>query len=176
LKVPGSLAGEQRAQFEETFLEEGRILHRLSKMHAGIAQALDVGAATSPSGVWTPYLVLEWLEGRSLQEELDERRARGSGMYTVAPRSRPLPHPMSPRAPRGSLRLPASSSSCPSQSWPSVPSSGSDSSARPTRPTRPPSLPLPRPPPLHRAQHPIPNLPCCALPPAPSRWAASRDR
>jgi len=84
LKVPGSLAGEQRAQFEETFLEEGRILHRLSKMHAGIAQALDVGAATSPNGVWTPYLVLEWLEGRSLQEELDERRTRGSGMYTVA--------------------------------------------------------------------------------------------
>jgi eukaryotic-like serine/threonine-protein kinase len=84
LKVPSSLAGAQRAQFEETFLEEGRLLHRLSRMHAAIAQALDVGAATSPSGTWTPYLVLEWLEGRSLQEELDMRRADGAPGYSVA--------------------------------------------------------------------------------------------
>ena len=84
LKVPPSLGGAQRAQFEETFLEEGRLLHRLSRMHAAIAQALDVGAATSPSGTWTPYLVLEWLEGRSLQEELDIRRADGVPGYSVA--------------------------------------------------------------------------------------------
>ena len=55
LKVPPNLRGEQRARFEETFLEEGRILHRLSRMHAAIAQALDVGAATSPAGVWTGF-------------------------------------------------------------------------------------------------------------------------
>ena len=83
LKVPPNLAGEQRARFEETFLEEGRLLHRLSRIHAAIAQALDVGAATSPSGIWTPYLVLEWLEGRSLQEELDERRTRGTAVYSL---------------------------------------------------------------------------------------------
>lgn len=66
LKLPASLDGPAREKFHETFLEEGRLLHRLSKGTAGIVQALDVGAAVSPSGAWTPYLVLEWLQGLAL--------------------------------------------------------------------------------------------------------------
>jgi serine/threonine-protein kinase len=84
LKLPGALEGAEREKFHATFLEEGRLLHRLSKGTAGIVQALDVGAAVSPSGVWTPYLVLEWLEGIPLDQDLSQRRARGEGGRSVA--------------------------------------------------------------------------------------------
>ncbi len=79
LKMPASLSPADREKFKESFLDEGRLLHRLSRANAGIAQALDVGTAESPNGIWTPYLVLEWLEGRGLDEELVQRRAAGRG-------------------------------------------------------------------------------------------------
>ncbi len=79
LRVPPTLAEEERDRFFESFLAEGRLLHRLSRSTAGIVQALDVGGAVSPNGVWTPYLVLEWLDGRPLEDELEERRKRGEG-------------------------------------------------------------------------------------------------
>ena len=79
LRVPPTLAEEERERFFESFLAEGRLLHRLSRSTAGITQALDVGGAVSPNGVWTPYLVLEWLEGKPLENELEERRKRGEG-------------------------------------------------------------------------------------------------
>src|SRR4051812_12679157 len=63
LKIPRELSGADRAAFHKPFLEEGKLLHRLSKATASIVQALDVGAAVSPSGTWTPYIVLEWLRG-----------------------------------------------------------------------------------------------------------------
>ena len=81
LKIPSALPPEARDKFRESFLDEGRLLHRLSRANAGIAQALDVGVAMSPSGTWTPYLVLEWLEGRGLDEEISERRANGLGAF-----------------------------------------------------------------------------------------------
>jgi serine/threonine-protein kinase len=84
LKLPAALDGPEREKFHATFLEEGRLLHRLSKATASIVQALDVGAAISPSGVWTPYLVLEWLQGIPLDQDLSERRARGEGGRSLA--------------------------------------------------------------------------------------------
>jgi formylglycine-generating enzyme required for sulfatase activity/serine/threonine protein kinase len=77
LKLPAAIEGTERERFHQNFLAEGRLLHRLSRAHAGIVQALDVGAAVSPSGIWTPFLVLEWLEGCSLERDLSDRRARG---------------------------------------------------------------------------------------------------
>jgi serine/threonine-protein kinase len=38
---------------------------------------------TTPSGAWTPFMVLEWLEGRSLADDLTERRSRGLSGRTV---------------------------------------------------------------------------------------------
>ena len=78
LKIPARIRGEERARFEQGFLEEGRLLHRLSRSCASIVQALDVGTAESPNGTWTPYLVLEWLEGQPLDQYLDGRRAMGA--------------------------------------------------------------------------------------------------
>jgi len=77
LRVPPELSGVERERFFESFLAEGKLQHRLSRMTAGIVQALDVGAAVSPSGAWTPYLVLEWLNGRSLEDDMDERHRLG---------------------------------------------------------------------------------------------------
>src|SRR6185295_18428812 len=84
LKLPREIAGGDREAFHKTFLEEGKLLHRLSRATAGIVQALDVGAAVSPSGTWTPYLVLEWLNGIPLDRDLADRRRSGAGPRSLA--------------------------------------------------------------------------------------------
>ncbi|WP_437874837.1 SUMF1/EgtB/PvdO family nonheme iron enzyme [Sorangium sp. So ce513] len=84
LKQLGSLAPAERASFQRMLLDEGRLLHRLSRADAGIVQALDAGAAVSPSGEWTPYLVLEWLDGAPLDRDIAERRARGEPARPLA--------------------------------------------------------------------------------------------
>ncbi len=79
LKLPARLQGADRDRFLEAFLAEGRLLHQLSRSSTGIVQALDVGAEVSPSGAWTPYLALEWLDGAPLDAELADRARRGVG-------------------------------------------------------------------------------------------------
>lgn len=81
LRLPKLLAEGQRDELLANFRAEARLLHRLSRKTASIVQALDIGAATSPSGSWVPYIVMEWLEGRSLeahfQSYLDEHGPMG---------------------------------------------------------------------------------------------------
>ncbi|XXT15934.1 bifunctional serine/threonine-protein kinase/formylglycine-generating enzyme family protein [Sorangium sp. So ce429] len=84
LKMLGSLPPAEREAFQRMLLNEGRLLHRLSRASAGIVQALDAGAAVSPSGEWTPYLVLEWLDGAPLDRDIAERRARGDAARPLA--------------------------------------------------------------------------------------------
>jgi serine/threonine-protein kinase len=50
------------------------MLLRLSQRTPGIVQALDVGSFMTPWGARVPYLVLEWLDGRTLAEEIQARR------------------------------------------------------------------------------------------------------
>jgi eukaryotic-like serine/threonine-protein kinase len=83
LKLPHALAESQRDVFLEQLRDEGRLLHRLSKATPGIVQALDVGAVTSPSGAWVPYLVLEWLDGETLADHVQRRSARGQGAFSL---------------------------------------------------------------------------------------------
>src|SRR3954468_7906102 len=54
LKVPGQLEEKERAALLEQLRDEGRILHRLSKLTSAIVQALDVGAFTTDAGTWVP--------------------------------------------------------------------------------------------------------------------------
>src|SRR5262245_43086881 len=75
LRLPQSLSAAERERFRETFLGEGRLLHQLSRANAGIVQALDLGAAVSPNKHWTPYLILEWLEGVPLDRDFADRRS-----------------------------------------------------------------------------------------------------
>src|SRR6476620_6597428 len=65
LKIPTTLDDAAREGLLEQLRDEVRILHRLSRTTPAIVQALDVGAVTTPAGVWVPFLVLEWLEGQT---------------------------------------------------------------------------------------------------------------
>ena len=82
LRIPRTLSGAARDEFERNFLAEGRLLHQLSRSTAGIVQALDVGALVSPNKTWTPFIVLEWLDGQSLADNFAERLRTGLGGRT----------------------------------------------------------------------------------------------
>jgi eukaryotic-like serine/threonine-protein kinase len=79
LKLPAGLRGERHEAFCRRFVAEGRFLHRLSRVNANVVQALDVGAEPVEGGEPVPYLVLEWLDGVSLADDLAGRAARGEG-------------------------------------------------------------------------------------------------
>jgi len=57
---------------------EARILASLSERTSAIVQARDFGTIATASDVWAPYLVLEWLEGQTLDAMLEDERARGA--------------------------------------------------------------------------------------------------
>ena len=84
LKIAATMGATQQAAFLASFTEEARLLHRLSKANAGIVQALDVGAVSSPSGLWTPYIVMEWLDGETLEQYVAKRRGQGALGYEAA--------------------------------------------------------------------------------------------
>lgn len=68
---------DQRDDLKNQFIQEGALLTELSSHTASIVQARDVGTYTSPDGQWMPYMVLEWLDGVSLDELLERERASG---------------------------------------------------------------------------------------------------
>ncbi len=59
------------------FKDEAKLLYTLSQASLNIVRSMDFGATTSPNGLWAPYMVLEWLAGKSLADDLTERRRRG---------------------------------------------------------------------------------------------------
>ncbi len=61
----------------EQFVQEGKIMGALSSHSAAIVQARDIGTLTTPDGCWLPYMVLEWLNGRSLDGFLRSGHNRG---------------------------------------------------------------------------------------------------
>ncbi len=66
----------QEALFAK-FRDEAKLLYTLSQESLNIVRAIHYGSLTTPSGLWAPYMVLEWLEGRSLAEDVVDRRQRG---------------------------------------------------------------------------------------------------
>src|SRR5690606_37905087 len=73
----GDLPIDRRKQLVESFIQEGRLLAELSERSAAICQARDVGELTSRGRV-IPYMVLEWLEGQSLEDVIEEERKAGA--------------------------------------------------------------------------------------------------
>ncbi|MBK7399621.1 MAG: serine/threonine protein kinase [Myxococcales bacterium] len=59
---------EARDRLLKDFIQEGALLTELSARSASIVQARDVGTLTTADGAWIPYMVLEWLEGESLED------------------------------------------------------------------------------------------------------------
>jgi len=83
----GDVAAQQRVT--DLFLREARVLFSLT--HPNIVRMYDVGtlAMRAPlvSGAWAPsvpYVVLEMIDGRSLQDEISSRIARGGPHFSAA--------------------------------------------------------------------------------------------
>ena len=73
----GDLPHERRREMVEMFIQEGRLLADLSERTAAIVQARDVGTMIAGDGREMPYMVLEWLEGRSLEQVINDEKAAG---------------------------------------------------------------------------------------------------
>lgn len=71
-------AGASQERLMERFLLEGALLTELSSLTANIVQARDVGVLVRPNGVGHMYIVLEWLEGRTLKALLSEEKEGGA--------------------------------------------------------------------------------------------------
>jgi len=81
IKVFKALAGfgeEEHQRLLDGFINEGALLADLSERSAAICQARDVGVLTTNRGQRVPYMVLEWLEGETL--EAVEAREKAAGM------------------------------------------------------------------------------------------------
>jgi serine/threonine protein kinase len=78
LKLPPSLGSALVETFVRRFRDESRLHYKLSQGHLHIARSIASGTTVSPAtSALVPYTVLEWLEGRSLAQEFEERHARG---------------------------------------------------------------------------------------------------
>ena len=83
LKLPPSVSPPLVDTFVKRFRDESRILYRLSQGNLNIVRSMAAGTWQAPTGLLVPYMILEWLEGRSLANELTIRR-------TVGQQGRPL--------------------------------------------------------------------------------------
>ncbi|RYE83161.1 MAG: serine/threonine protein kinase, partial [Myxococcales bacterium] len=83
LKAMASAPPDQRQGLLDSFVQEGQLLRQLSSRTASILQAHDVGTWMGPAGEWYPYLILEWLDGKPLDQVLDERRDAGDPPLTL---------------------------------------------------------------------------------------------
>jgi eukaryotic-like serine/threonine-protein kinase len=70
-KALADLPEQAREELTQNFIREGALLAELSEKTASICQARDVGVLTTPDGATVPYMVLEWLEGETLEDALD---------------------------------------------------------------------------------------------------------
>jgi eukaryotic-like serine/threonine-protein kinase len=87
IKVFRAMSGlppERRAELVKSFIQEGALLADLSERSAAICQARDVGVLRTKNDREMPYMVLEWLEGRSLEQVIDDEAAQGVAPRTAA--------------------------------------------------------------------------------------------
>ncbi len=80
----GEVREEQRDAIMQTFIAEGRLLADLSERSAVFVQSRDVATLMTPDGQWMPYLVLEWLEGQTLEDYLTQRSESGQPPSTFS--------------------------------------------------------------------------------------------
>ncbi|HEY5090261.1 MAG TPA: serine/threonine-protein kinase [Polyangia bacterium] len=82
LKTPADLDEAARAEFRGRFAAEARTIAKLR--HPYIVDVYDTGVSRMPSGEFAPWMALEWLDGETLEADLDRRRAGGAGGRSVA--------------------------------------------------------------------------------------------
>jgi serine/threonine protein kinase len=78
LKIPTQFASSVVEGFVRKFRDESKIHYRLSQGSLHIARTIAAGTSMAPAiGALVPYMVLEWLDGYTLAEELRARSERG---------------------------------------------------------------------------------------------------
>ncbi len=78
LKLPPALGSALVDSFVQRFRDESRLHYRLPQGHLHIVRSIASGTTMAPAtSALIPYMVLEWLDGRSLSDEFAERRASG---------------------------------------------------------------------------------------------------
>ncbi|MEI9950458.1 MAG: serine/threonine-protein kinase [Pseudomonadota bacterium] len=82
LKVPAQNP-QQQAAFLQLFRAEAELLFRLSASLPNVVRALHVDAFTSKGGRFVPYLVLEWLEGITLETLIEQRKRANLAPVTL---------------------------------------------------------------------------------------------
>jgi serine/threonine protein kinase len=76
LKIPQQDPA-QRSAFLELFRAEAELLFRLSASLPAVVRPLHVGALTTSDGRLVPYIVMEWLDGLTLEALIQQRVAAG---------------------------------------------------------------------------------------------------
>lgn len=76
LKVPPEFSGPTRVAFLEKFTLEARLIAALD--HPAIVRVLDFGASPMPVGESAPWMVLDWLDGQTLEAQLAAENGKGS--------------------------------------------------------------------------------------------------
>jgi eukaryotic-like serine/threonine-protein kinase len=75
---------ELREALAGRFRDETKLLYRLSQGNLDIVRCIGSGTLVAPrTKEYTPYMVLEWLEGSTLSVELKERRQQGLAGRTL---------------------------------------------------------------------------------------------
>jgi len=82
-KLLADVAEDQRDKLLRAFVQEGQLLAALSSRTAAIVQARDIGTFVTAGGQWVPYMVMEWLEGRSLDHALYNEKLKRMPARTV---------------------------------------------------------------------------------------------
>jgi formylglycine-generating enzyme required for sulfatase activity len=83
-KAFGEFSEKDRQKLLDEFVQEGSVLADLSARTAAIVQARDIGMLTTPKGEHIPYMVLEWLEGSTLEAVIADEKARGLPLRSMA--------------------------------------------------------------------------------------------
>lgn len=72
LKTPPELNAQAAAEFQRKFKEEATVIARHG--HPNIVQVIDFGVSPMPSREVAPWMALEWLPGKTLEQIIVERR------------------------------------------------------------------------------------------------------
>ncbi len=85
LRLPPGLLPEGRQHFLNSFRAEAELLFLLSASISTVVRPLHVDAFTlpEPDGRFVPYMVLEWLEGQTLDAMIRRRRAEGQAPFAL---------------------------------------------------------------------------------------------
>jgi serine/threonine protein kinase len=73
-KGGASLQPLERERMLDGFFREGALLAELSERTTAVCQARDTSTLETREGEWVPYMVLEWLDGETLEEVLAKER------------------------------------------------------------------------------------------------------